>query len=85
MWQIVQHLIKKEGGTSPELAAELSVFLASDASNGLTGKVISAVWDNWKNFGKKISKIKNSSLYTIRRIDGIKYFERKSDGKNIVC
>lgn len=71
--------IKKEGGTSPELAAELSVFLASDASNGLTGKLISAVWDNWKNFDKNISKIKKSSLFTLRRIDGITYMEIKPD------
>ena len=28
--------------------AELAVFLASAASDGITGKLISAVWDNWR-------------------------------------
>ena len=27
--------------------AELCRFLASDAARGITGKLISAVWDNW--------------------------------------
>lgn len=70
--------IRNEGGTSPKLAADLSVFLASNASNGITGKVISAVWDNWKNFRKNLARIKNSSLFTLRRVDGKKIIELKS-------
>lgn len=65
---------KKNGGSSPQKAAELSVFLASDKSNGLTGRLISAVWDDWKNID--INKIKKSSLYTLRRIDEKNYFEK---------
>ena len=70
--------IKKDGGTSAELVADLSVFLASDASNGITGKLISAVWDNWRKFNKNISKMKNSSLFTLRRVDGLKIIELKT-------
>lgn len=70
--------IKKEGGTSAEAAADLSVFLASDLSDGITGKLISAVWDDWKNFGKNISQMRNSSLYTLRRVDGKKIIEMKN-------
>ncbi|MDD5688011.1 MAG: SDR family NAD(P)-dependent oxidoreductase [Elusimicrobia bacterium] len=69
--------IKKEGGNSPELSAKLSVFLASNESNGITGKLISAVWDNWRNFDKNNSKIMNSSLFTLRRVDGINIIESK--------
>lgn len=68
--------IKKEGGDPPELTAELSVFLASNDSDGITGKLISAVWDDWKNFKKNISKITNSSLFTLRRVDGKKIIEK---------
>jgi len=67
----------QKGGTSPELAAELVVFLASEHSNGLTGRLISAIWDDWKNFDKNISEITNSSLYTLRRIDSRNFVERK--------
>ena len=59
----------KNGGTSPELAADLVLFLASDRSKGLSGKLISAVWDNWRQWGRKdIEKIMKSDRYTLRRI-----------------
>jgi len=71
-------IISQKEGTSPELAAELAVFLASKDSDGLSGRLISAVWDDWQNFDKNISNIKKSSLYTLRRIDGRNFVERKS-------
>lgn len=67
----------QKGGTPPELPAELAIFLASEDSNGLTGRLISAVWDDWKNFNKNIGDITNSSLYTLRRIDGRNFVERR--------
>lgn len=73
--------IKKEGGVPPELSAELCVFLASGASDGITGKLISAVWDNWKDFDKNIPEIMNSSIYTLRRVDGKKIVETKNSKK----
>lgn len=60
---------KKEGGVPPERAAELCVFLASDASDGLTGRFLSAVWDDWKHWdGKKIQTIMQTDAYTFRRV-----------------
>ena len=59
--------IKATGGTL-EKAAGLAVFLASDESKGLTGKLISAVWDDWQNMGEKISEIVASDIYTLRRV-----------------
>ena len=60
---------KNEGGVPPEKAAELCVFLASRASDGLTGKFLSAVWDDWKNWDKnKIAQIMKSDKYTLRRV-----------------
>lgn len=56
------------GGVSPEKAAELALFLASNASDGLTGKVISAVWDNYKNFPEHLKEIMSSDVYNYRRI-----------------
>jgi 3-oxoacyl-[acyl-carrier protein] reductase len=67
---------RQRGGTSPELAAELAVFLSAEDSNGFTGRLISAVWDDWRNSYKNISEIADSSLYTLRRIDGKNFIER---------
>ncbi len=49
-------------------AAQLCVFLASPVSDGISGKLISAVWDNWKSLPSKLSVLKNSDIYTLRRI-----------------
>ena len=59
---------KEEGGTSPEKAAELAVFLASPLSDGLTGRLISAVWDNWRDIPRHLKEMEISDVYTMRRI-----------------
>lgn len=59
---------KSSGGTSLDIGAELCVFLASSASDGLTGKLISAVWDDWKSFTTIIDVLAQSDIYTLRRI-----------------
>jgi NAD(P)-dependent dehydrogenase (short-subunit alcohol dehydrogenase family) len=59
---------KSEGGTPLERGAELAVFLASSASDGLTGKLISAVWDPWEHFSEHMEDLKNTDIYTLRRI-----------------
>ncbi|MBI2855198.1 MAG: SDR family oxidoreductase [Chloroflexi bacterium] len=57
------------GGTPPEKAADLAVFLASSKSDGLTGRLISAVWDNWQDMTPaRIDEIMSSELYTLRRV-----------------
>jgi 3-oxoacyl-[acyl-carrier protein] reductase len=59
---------KAEGGVPPEKAAGLCVFLASDASNGLTGRFLSAVWDEYQKWGpKEIAEIMKTDQYTLRR------------------
>jgi 3-oxoacyl-[acyl-carrier protein] reductase len=60
----------RDGGGSPLPAAELAVFLASDSSNGITGRLISAVWDDWRSPDVRDVVLSDSSLYTLRRIDG---------------
>ena len=69
----------KEGGTPPEVAADLALFLASEDSDGITGRLISAPWDDWLSFPDKKEMIEKSSLYTLRRIDN-KYFREVEAG-----
>jgi 3-oxoacyl-[acyl-carrier protein] reductase len=66
---------KRTGGAPPERAAELAVFLASPAAAGITGRLISAVWDDWKSLGARSTELRRTSLYTLRRIDGRKFTE----------
>ena len=59
----------KEGGVSPNLAAELATFLASKDSEGLSGRLVSAVWDDWRHWNKKdIAKIMSNESLTLRRV-----------------
>ncbi|MEI6218709.1 MAG: SDR family oxidoreductase [bacterium] len=59
---------KQDGGTSLDRGAALAVFLASSASDGISGKLISAVWDPWENFPKYAATLRKSDVYTLRRI-----------------
>ncbi|MCL5265291.1 MAG: SDR family oxidoreductase [Chloroflexi bacterium] len=58
------------GGTPPELASALVVYLASDESDGLTGKVISALYDGWQDWNSsRIDELMSAPWLEVRRID----------------
>jgi len=59
---------KEAGGVPLEKGASLCAYLASSESNGITGKLISAVWDPWEELGCHIEDLKNTDIYTLRRI-----------------
>lgn len=59
---------RSAGGTPLDLPARLVVFLASAASDGITGKLISAPWDPWAEFPGHIEDLRTSDVYTLRRI-----------------
>jgi NAD(P)-dependent dehydrogenase (short-subunit alcohol dehydrogenase family) len=61
---------KNSGGTPLQYSGELAVFLASAESDGITAKLISAVWDKWRNWPKNINKLNTTDIYTLRRITG---------------
>ena len=61
---------KKSGGTSFNKVCELILFLSSKYSNGIKGKLISALWDDWKNWADNKQLLQNSDVYTLRRIVG---------------
>lgn len=59
---------KKDGGASLERGAALAVFLASSESDGITGKLISAVWDPWEKLSHHLDELQQTDIYTLRRI-----------------
>lgn len=61
---------KASGGAGLERGAALALFLASTASNGITGKLISAQWDRWEDWPQHIDELRRSDAYTLRRIAG---------------
>jgi len=56
-----------EGAVDPKLGAALCVWLASAESDGITGKLISAQWDPWKD-PVKFRALATGDVYTLRRI-----------------
>jgi NAD(P)-dependent dehydrogenase (short-subunit alcohol dehydrogenase family) len=64
-----QSLAQRErGGTPLETGAALCAFLASSQSDGITGRLISAVWDPWQDLHERRDELAASDIYTLRRI-----------------
>lgn len=59
---------KGEGSTVLEKASSLCVFLASSESDGIAGKLISAVWDPWESLPEHSRELRETDIYTLRRI-----------------
>lgn len=59
---------KASGGAGLEQGARLAVFLGSSASDGITGKLISAIWDPWEELDGHRADLKETDIYTVRRI-----------------
>jgi NAD(P)-dependent dehydrogenase (short-subunit alcohol dehydrogenase family) len=57
---------RDSGGAGLERGAELAVFLASTASDGITGRLLSAVWDPWREL--PLHRDELGDIYTLRRI-----------------
>jgi len=61
---------KENGGAPLDKGADLALFLASSASDGITAKLISAVWDDWEHWPEHVRELSGSDAYTLRRITG---------------
>lgn len=58
------------GGTPVEVPAGLGLFLASAASDGLTGRLIAAPHDGWEQWTpERIAALDGTPWFTLRRID----------------
>jgi len=59
---------KADGGAPLERGAALAVYLGSAESDGITGRLISAVWDPWETLADHQSDLDRTDVYTLRRI-----------------
>src|SRR5690606_11613376 len=58
----------ESGGVPAELAGRAAVFLRSDRAAGLTGRLVAAPWDEWWTWSERREAIRESDLFTLRRI-----------------
>ncbi|HEX5926654.1 MAG TPA: SDR family oxidoreductase [Baekduia sp.] len=59
---------RDNGGTPLTYGAELAVYLGSRRSDGITGRLLSAVWDPWEELEQHAETLEESDIYTLRRI-----------------
>jgi 3-oxoacyl-[acyl-carrier protein] reductase len=56
------------GGVPVDTPAQLALFLASPASDGLTGRLISSIHDDWASLAGRGLEISKTEWYTLRRV-----------------
>lgn len=61
---------QRQGGDPLGAVGAAMVFLGSERSSCLTGKLISAKWDSLETLASEAADLNASSGYTLRRIDG---------------
>ncbi len=58
----------ESGGAPLGRGAALAVYLGSAASDGVTAKLLSALWDPWEGLADHASALAESDVYTLRRV-----------------
>jgi 3-oxoacyl-[acyl-carrier protein] reductase len=56
------------GATPLDKGAALAVFLASARSDGISGRLLSAVWDDWAALPARRDELASSDWFTLRRV-----------------
>lgn len=59
---------KEQGGAPLDRGASLAVFLGSSASDGITGKLLSALWDPWETLPEHLEELRQTDVYSLRRV-----------------
>ncbi len=58
----------EKGGTPASLAARATRFLLSARAAGITGRFVSAPWDDWEHWPEHLAELDGSELFTLRRV-----------------
>ena len=57
-----------DGEKAMRRASELVAYLCSPASDGISGRLIAALWDPWPTLHERRDEIAGTDIYTLRRI-----------------
>jgi NAD(P)-dependent dehydrogenase (short-subunit alcohol dehydrogenase family) len=58
----------RNGAVPASLPASAALFLISPASEGITGRLLAAAWDDWAGWPARRDEIAASDLFTLRRV-----------------
>ncbi len=58
---------KAAGGDGPDRALDLAEWLLSPSSDGVSGRLLSAVWDPWPGLAGQGPRLREQETYTLRR------------------
>jgi NAD(P)-dependent dehydrogenase (short-subunit alcohol dehydrogenase family) len=61
--------IRRSGGTSFTPGVDLCSFLGSRESDTITGKALSAQFDDWLGFRHRLEELNTTDVFTMRRLD----------------
>jgi NAD(P)-dependent dehydrogenase (short-subunit alcohol dehydrogenase family) len=59
---------REQGGAPMEPGTRLAVFLGAAVSDGITAKLLSALWDPWQALPAHLDDLRKTDVYTLRRI-----------------
>ena len=51
-----------------DIGVDLIAFLASPGSDGISGRLIAALWDDWRHLPEMRERLDGSDVFTLRRI-----------------
>jgi 3-oxoacyl-[acyl-carrier protein] reductase len=66
--ETAEHLLTEGDDVNAHKAAKLVTYLVSGAGRDISGRLISAVWDPWSELAKHWQDMRDTDIYTLRRI-----------------
>lgn len=67
LYRTVEQQLQNTSHT-PERAVALVGYLLGDSSQQITGRLLSAVWDQWETLHERAEILENPDIYTLRRV-----------------
>lgn len=66
-YEVARDAVSRETDTR-ERAASLALFLGSSLSDGVSGRLLSAIWDDWESLRAGTPVLNDTAVYTLRRV-----------------
>ena len=66
-YEVAKEAVSRETDTR-DRAASLALFLGSSLSDRISGRLLSAIWDDWESLSADTSTLNDAAAYTLRRV-----------------